>query len=60
MKYSEATIGRTFIIRLEDGDRLPEAIESFAVENGVSHGTCILVGGIKSGGSIVVGPQAPA
>ena len=30
MKYSEAKPGRIFVIRLEDGDIVHEAIESFA------------------------------
>lgn len=57
MKYSEGKVGRIFVIRLEDGDRMPDAIESFARENNVLRGMCILVGGIKDGGNIVVGPK---
>jgi len=57
MKSTEGKIGRIFVIRLEDGDKLPDAIESFAAENNVSRGMCILVGGIKDGGNIVVGPE---
>lgn len=57
MKYSEAKIGRIFVIRLEDGDKIPEALERFASENGVLRGMCILVGGINDGGNIVVGPK---
>ena len=56
MKYSEGKLGRVFVIRLEDGDTVPEAIESFAHENNVRRGICILVGGIKSG-TIVTGPK---
>lgn len=56
MKWSEGKIGRVFVIRLEDKDKLPEAIESFARENNVTHGMCILLGGIKTG-EIVVGPK---
>lgn len=56
MKASEGQIGRVFIIRLEDGDVLPECIEGFAAEKGVSMGHVILVGGI-GGGQIVVGPR---
>jgi len=56
MKYSEGKVGRIFIIRLEDGDKLPNAIESFAQKKNVSRGMCILVGGIKDG-NIVVGPE---
>jgi len=56
VKYSEGKIGRVFVIRLEDGDTMPEAIESFAQEKNVRRGMCILIGGIK-GGKIVVGPE---
>jgi predicted DNA-binding protein with PD1-like motif len=57
MKYSEGKVGRIFVIKLEDGDRLPGAIESFAEKHRVSRGMCILVGGIAGGGHIVVGPE---
>jgi len=57
MKYSEGSIGRMFVIRLEDGDRLPEAIEDFAAGKSIKRGMCILIGGIDDGGNIVVGPR---
>ncbi|MFO8101606.1 MAG: DNA-binding protein [Dehalococcoidia bacterium] len=57
MKYSQGTIGRTFVIRLEDGDRLPDIIEEFAAEHGILRGTCLMIGGIDSGGTLVVGPE---
>ena len=56
MKACEGRIGRVFVMRLEDGDVVPECIERFAGENGVSVGQAILVGGI-GGGDIVVGPR---
>ncbi len=56
MKASEGRIGRVFVIRLEDGDRVPECIERFAIEQGVSVGHAVLVGGI-GGGQVVVGPR---
>ena len=56
MKASKGHIGRVFIIRLEDGDVVPECIERFAQENGVSVGHVVLLGGI-GGGQIVVGPR---
>ena len=56
MKASEGHIGRVFIIRLEDGDVVPECIELFARENKVSVGHVVLVGGI-GGGQVVVGPR---
>jgi len=57
MKYTEGRIGRVFVVRLEDRDKLPRAIESFAQENNVSRAMCILVGGIRNGGNVVVGPE---
>jgi len=56
MKWSEGHIGRVFVIRLEDGDVVPESIEEFARENGVSVGHAVLIGGI-GGGQVVVGPR---
>jgi len=57
MKASEAALGRVFVIRLEHGDRMPEAVERFALEQKVLRGFCILVGGVAGGGNIVTGPR---
>ena len=56
MKACEGQIGRVFVIRLEDGDVVPECIERFAEESGVFVGHAILVGGIGAG-DVVVGPR---
>ena len=56
MKVSEGRLGRVFVMRLEDGDVVPECIEDFAEENGISVGNVILVGGIGAG-EVVVGPR---
>ncbi len=56
MKASEGRLGRVFVIRLEDGDIVPDCIERFAEENSVSVGHVILVGGIGDG-EVVVGPR---
>ncbi|MFC2008264.1 PPC domain-containing DNA-binding protein [Chloroflexota bacterium] len=56
MKASEGRLGRVFVIRLEDGDVLPECIERFAEDKGISVGHVILVGGIGEG-EVVVGPR---
>jgi predicted DNA-binding protein with PD1-like motif len=56
MKATEGKIGRVFVIRLEDGDVIPECIERFAKKNKVTMGHVILVGGI-GGGQVVVGPR---
>jgi len=56
MQVAEGSIGRIFVLRLEDGDRLPDCVERFASEHGVRQGFCALVGGV-GGGRIVVGPE---
>lgn len=56
MKASEGRVGRVFLMRLEDGEVVPQCIERFAEEKGVSVGHVILIGGI-GGGEIVVGPR---
>ena len=57
MQVSEATIGRIFTIRLEDGEVLPRVLEDFAESRNVSRAFCLFVGGIGSGGRLVVGPE---
>jgi len=56
MKASEGKIGRVFILRLEDGDVVPDCIEKFAEEKGIKVGQVVLVGGIGAG-QVVVGPR---
>lgn len=56
MRYSEAAMGRIFIVRLEDGDRLPGAVEKLAREKKVTHGLCLFLGGVDGGSRLVVGP----
>jgi predicted DNA-binding protein with PD1-like motif len=58
MKATEGKIGRVFVVRLEDGDVLPECLERFAREKSIHSGQVILVGGI-GGGEVVVGPRVP-
>ena len=56
MKFSEAQTGRTFIIRLEDGDILHEAIERFATEQGIRAAHLTVVGGVDVGSCLITGP----
>jgi predicted DNA-binding protein with PD1-like motif len=56
MKYSQAERGRTFVIRLEDGDVLHEALEGFAAEQGINAASVIILGGADAGSKLVVGP----
>lgn len=56
MMASEGHIGRVFVMRLEQGDVVPECIEHFAEQKGILVGHVILIGGMR-GGQIVAGPQ---
>lgn len=56
MKATEGKIGRVFIIRLEEGDIIPDCIEEFAREKRIGAGHAVIVGGIGSG-EVVVGPR---
>jgi predicted DNA-binding protein with PD1-like motif len=56
MKAGEGKTGRVFVVRLEDGDVVPECLEKFAAEKSIICGHVILVGGI-GGGEVVTGPR---
>ncbi|RZN37048.1 MAG: DNA-binding protein [Methanophagales archaeon ANME-1-THS] len=57
MKYAEARLGRTFIIRLEDGEILHETIEAFARAHAITAAAIIALGGADEGSRLVVGPE---
>jgi predicted DNA-binding protein with PD1-like motif len=58
MQYSEGRLGRIFILRLEEGERLNDSIERFARERQISHGLVFYLGGSGDGSRVVVGPEA--
>ena len=57
MKYSQAKQGRIFVIRLEDGDVVHEAIEIFAAQQSISAAALIVLGSADEVSTIVVGPR---
>ena len=57
MRYSQAKQGRTFIIRLEDGDIVHEEIEKFAREKSIKAAALIILGGADKGSKLIVGPE---
>ncbi len=57
MKYSEGNIGRIFIIRLENGDKLPDSIEKFAQKHKINSAIVFYLGGANKGSKIIVGPK---
>jgi predicted DNA-binding protein with PD1-like motif len=59
MRYSTATPGRIFIVRLEDGDILHESIEELARKEGIRAAALLMLGGADAGSKLVVGPEQP-
>jgi len=57
MRYSEARSGRVFVLRLDDGEIVHEAIEDFAKLHSIRAATVLLVGGADHGSRLVVGPR---
>jgi predicted DNA-binding protein with PD1-like motif len=57
VRYSEGSVGRLFILRLEDGDLLNNTLEQFAAEHGVERGLAFYLGGSADGSRVVVGPD---
>ena len=57
MKYSTAKQGRAFVLRLEHGDIVHEAIETFASEQGIRAASLTAVGGADRGSILVTGPE---
>lgn len=57
MKYAQATPGRIFVIRLEDGEILHEVIEGFARKHKIASAFLVAVGGADRGSRLVAGPE---
>lgn len=58
MNWSEGSLGRIFVVRLEEGEEFNTSIEMFAEERGVERGLVFLLGGAGTGSRVVVGPAA--
>jgi predicted DNA-binding protein with PD1-like motif len=58
MQYGEGRIGRVFVLRLDDGERLPDAIESFAAAQSIKGAMVMYLGGAQDASRMVVGPEA--
>lgn len=56
VKATQGRIGRVFVLRLEDGDVVPECIERYAAEQRIRVGQVLLLGGFGKG-EVVAGPR---
>lgn len=57
MKYSEARMGRVFVVRLEQDEVLHEVVEKFAADRNIRAAACIALGAADKGSRFVVGPE---
>ena len=57
MDYTEAKIGRIFILRLHQNECLHEVIEAFAVKKQIKNAMCFFLGGAEDKSKVVVGPK---
>jgi len=58
MQYSEGSLGRIFIFRIDDGKDLLESIQKFVKEKCVESGMMLFLGAMKDGRA-VTGPEKP-
>ncbi len=56
MYYMETRIGRTFVLRLEQGEVLHKEIEAFAREKNLLRGVVFALGGAESKSELTTGP----
>ena len=59
MKAVEGSLGRIFVLRLEQDDVLPKCIEEFAAEKQIRLAQVVFIGGIYRG-NLVAGPRKTA
>ena len=57
MRYSEAKQGRTFVVRLEDGEIVHQVLEDFARQHSIKAASLIIIGGADTGSTFIVGPE---
>jgi predicted DNA-binding protein with PD1-like motif len=57
LNYTEAKLGRIFILRLHQNERLHEVVEKFAAEQQVKSALCFFIGGAEDKSKVVVGPK---
>ena len=57
LDFTEAKLGRVFVLRLQQNEILHEVIEKFAFEKKVSSALCFFLGGAEDKSKVVVGPK---
>ncbi len=58
MQYSEGKLGRTFVLRLDDGEDLIASIQRFVLEKKIESCMALFIGALRDG-KAVTGPETP-
>lgn len=58
MKYTQGTLGRVFVAKLDDGDPIYDSVLEIARRENIKSAAVMAVGGIRSG-KVVTGPEDP-
>ncbi len=56
MQSEEVQVGRTFVIRLEQGEIIHKSIEKFSKERKIISASLFILGGADRGSRLIVGP----
>jgi uncharacterized protein len=58
MQYREGSLGRVFVLRMDNGEDLLESIQKFVKEKSIGSGMMLFLGALKDGRA-VTGPEKP-
>ncbi len=58
MQYSEGSLGRVYVLRMDDEEDMLESIQRFVRVKGIESGMMLFLGAMKNG-SAVTGPEKP-
>jgi len=58
MKYTQGNIGRIFVVKFENGDKIVENLSAFAKKEKLKSAVMLFIGALKKG-DIVTGPKRP-
>lgn len=58
MNYTQGSLGRVFVARLEDGESVYDVVEEIARRENIKAASVLGIGGMRSG-KVVTGPESP-
>ena len=58
MQYTQGSLGRVFVARLDDGESVYEAVEEIARRESIFSAAVLAIGGMRKG-KVVTGPKHP-